>query len=222
MPSLVRSRHWFTQVDGPMEFCKQKLLMLGVELETALAVHHVGKKGDNPHFHMISTHTKEIQKQSWDLKLKKLFGVSGAQYSSKVWDANLATEGAGTYLFHEDPENAPILLCKNVSAEQIGELKRVATIINKVVEVNRDKAETKIPAKVLAKWNDDGKPQWGNREIVDYIIRMASQGECYLPKSDFMWKAYIEEIKMKMCDTPDKLNTFIYCTLDRLFPLHRL
>ena len=223
MPSVAVSRHWFTQVDGPREFCEQKLKLLGVELETAIAVYHTGEKGDNPHFHMVSTMSKEIQKQSWDVKIKKMFGVSGSQFSSKVWDANLDSEGAGSYLFHEDPDNAPILLEKNVPAEKIQNLKDIAKVVNKVVAVNREKSSTKIADKVMEKWasstspGKEGIPQWGNHEIVECICRMAKNGECYLPKTDWLWKAYIEEIKLRQVETPAQFDSFVYRTFDRLF-----
>jgi hypothetical protein len=186
-------------------------------METAIAVYHTGEKGDNPHFHLVSTMSKEIQKQSWDVKIKKMFGVSGSQFSSKVWDANLDSEGAGSYLFHEDPDNAPILLLKNVSAEKIQNLKDIAKVVNKVVAVNREKSSTKIADKVLQKWIDSGKPQWGNIEIVECICRMAKNGECYLPKTDWLWKAYIEEIKLRQVETPAQFDSFVYRTFDRLF-----
>jgi len=217
MPSVALSRHWFTQVDGPYEFIKEKLMLLSVELEVALAVYHKGEKGDNPHFHMVSTHSKEIQKQSWDVKLKKLFQVSGAQFSSKIWDANLDSEGAGSYLFHEDPDNAPILLQKGVSADKIQKLKDVAKVVNKVIAVNREKAETKIPMKVMEKWHFSGKPQWGNQDIVECICKMARLGECYLPKTDWQWKAYIEEVKLRQVETPAQFDQFVYNTFHRLF-----
>jgi len=204
-------------VDGPLEFIQEKLQILGVELETAIAVYHVGKNGDNPHFHLCSTASKELQKQSWDTKVKKLFGVSGAQYSSKPWDENLSAEGAGSYLFHEDPENARILLCKNVSEDTIAELRKTAAVVNKVVSAAKDKAETKIPGKVIEKWTDAGYPKWGSREIVRIICTMAHAGECYLPKTDWQWKAYVEEVKLKMCHTPGELDTFIDSTIWRLY-----
>jgi len=217
MPSVVRSRSWFTQVDGPLEFVQQKLALLGVELETAIAVYHVGKNGDNPHFHLCSTMSKELQKQSWDTKIKKMFNVSGAQYSSKPWDENLDSEGAGTYLFHEDPANAPILLCKNVPSDTIAKLKEIASVVNVAVAQSKEKAETKIPGKVIAKWADAGYPQWRNQDIVRIICTMAHNGECYLPKTDWQWKAYIEEIHLKMCHNAEQLDTFVNRTFDRLF-----
>jgi len=217
MPSIVRSRHWFTQVDGPLDHLKQKLAILGVELEVAIATYHIGEKGDNPHMHLCSTMSKELQKQSWDTKIKKLFGVSGPKFSSKPWDQNLDGEGAGTYLFHET-DTAQILLQKNVSDETVQNLRNLAKVVNKVVAAAREKAETKIPGKVLEKFHECGdKRVWTNQEIVETICTMAKEGQCYLPKSDWMWKAYIEEIKLKMGSTKEDFEHFVRSTYSRLY-----
>lgn len=217
MPSVAKSNHWFVRVNGTQEFLAQKLCILSVETTLLLGVHHVGGKGENSHCHFVLSTAKDLQKQSFDVKLKKIFGVSGnGEYSSKPWDGVLDTEGAGTYLFHESIES-PILIQKGISAEQLEKLKATAQLVNKVVEANRQKAETKIPMKVLEKWIASGKEFWNDQQIVFTICHMARAGECYLPKGDFQWKAYVEEIKMKMCESPEEFNKFCFETYQRLY-----
>jgi len=216
MPSVAKSVHWFVRVDGPQEFLKEKCLLLGVHCTKMISVFHQGKKGENPHCHFLCSTKDELQKQSWDVKLKKLFGVSGNGYSSKPWDGELVKEGAGTYLFHESLDS-PILSNLNVSAEEIEQIKATAQLVNKVIAANREKAETKIPGKVILKWFDLGFPSWIEKDIVEVICTMARDGECYLPKSDFQWKAYVEEIKLKMCTTPAQFDSFVRSTYLRLY-----
>lgn len=216
MPSIVTSDKWFVRIDGPLEFLREKLLLLSVETQLLLAVYHTGKKGEHPHTHFVCSHLKEVQKQSWDIKIKKLFSVSGHQYSSKVWDGRLIDEGAGTYLFHEDTES-PILCKKNVTDDEINAVKKLAKIVNTVVAANKDKAETKIPSKVYQAWISQEKPSWNEGDIVRYICKMAASGECYLPKSDWQWKAYVEETKLKMSETPAQFEQFVQQTLSRLY-----
>lgn len=217
MPSVTKSVNWFVRVDGSQEFLKEKCLLLSVQCLKMISVYHQGVKSENPHCHFLVTLSSELQKQSWDVKLKKLFGVSGNGYSSKPWDGELIKEGAGTYLFHESIDS-PILCALNVSAEEIEKIKTTAQLVNKVIAENREKAETKIPMKVLAKWADSGSPDdWTDSTIVRTICEMARVGECYLPKSDWMWKAYIEEVKLKMCKTPKDFDYFVSSTYNRLF-----
>jgi len=217
MPSIAKSSNWFIRVDGPQEHLKEKITLLSVHTIRCLAVFHLGKKGEHPHVHICCTAITELQKQSWDVKIKKIFGIEKAHnYSSKVWDGNLDSEGAGTYLFHESSDS-PILCTKGVSEETLQGLRTQSQIINKVVEINRLKAETKIPGKVIEKWIAADKPEWSEVHLVRTICEMARDGECYLPKGDFQWKAYIEEIKLKMSDTPDKFYAFARDTFNRLY-----
>jgi len=216
MPSVAKSSNWFVRVDGSQEFLKEKCLLLSAQCVKMISVFHQGKKAENPHCHFLCSTDGDLQKQSWDVKLKKLFGVSGNGYSSKPWDGNLIEEGAGTYLFHESIDS-PILCSKDVSAEEIDKIKSTAKLVNKVIEANRQKAETKIPAKVIEKWQASGEDIWHDQRIVTCICEMARDGECYLPKGDFQWKAYVEEVKLKMCKTPEDFNNFARGTYMRLY-----
>lgn len=220
MPSIARSVNWFVRITAPQEFVKQKLQLLSVECVKLIAVYHQGEKGDNPHVHFCCTVLKELQKQSWDTKIKKMFDVSGnAQFSTEVWDGDLNRESgcAGSYLFHEGLDS-PVLAIKGISAEELEEIKATAKLVNKVIAANREKASTKIPDKVIAKWVADQKNPWDDYAIVKCICALARDGECYLPKSDWQWKAYVEEIKLKMCKNPDEFSQFTYNTYVRLFP----
>lgn len=216
MPSIVKSPAWFVRVDGPMEFLQEKCKILSVECVKILAVYHSGKTGENPHCHFVCTVLKEIQKQSWDVKIKKLFDVKGTQYASKVWDGNDTTEGAGTYLFHES-ETSPILCRKGYSDEALVLLKAEAVLINKVIAKSQEKASNRIPILLLKIWEEAGKPDWSPYDIVCQIVHMSARGECYLPKGDFIWKNYVEEIRLAMSDTPEKIQAFANRTYDRIF-----
>jgi len=217
MPSIAKSKTWFIRVDGPKEHLQEKVTMLSTWTTVCLAVFHLGKKGEHPHGHICCKSSTELQKQSWDVKIKKIFGIEKAHnYSSKVWDGNLDTEGAGTYLFHES-EDSPILCSKGVAPEVIETLRSQAKIINKVIDANRQKAETKIPGRVIDYWRLQGKPDWTEIDLVTRLCEMARDGECYLPKGDFQWRAYIEEIKLKMAETPQQFNGFVNSTYQRLY-----
>ena len=216
MPNTSASKYWFVRIDGPREYLSTRVQLLSVECTLMLAVFHTGRSGENSHMHFCCVTNKEIQKQSWDVKIKKIFDVSKrSDYSSKVWDGRLVDEGAATYLFHESIDS-PILCSKGVTEDQMSGIQRIAHTVNIVVANAKQKAETKIPGKVLQGWRDAGKPEWDTNEIVRFIVTMAQAGECYLPKSDFQWKAYIEEVKLGMCESPADLNSFISRTIYRL------
>lgn len=215
MPNVQTSDMWFVRIDGPYEYLYSKCQMLSLQAHKMLSVMHHGEKGDNPHCHIVIQMTSVLQKQSLDVKLKKIFDVSGSAYSSKLWDGVIDQEGAGTYLFHED--DAEILCKKAISDEEVVKLRTLANQINKVIAVNRQKAETKIPGKVIHKWIEQGKPKWDEMYIVYAICEMARDGSCYLPKGDFQWKAYVEEVKLKMCETPDEFFQFQRNTYTRIY-----
>lgn len=217
MPSVQKSCSWFSRIDGPKEHLTAKLQILAVETTTCLAVFHLGQNGEHPHVHICCTVLKELQKQSWDTKIKKLFDIDKKHnYSSKVWDANLDSEGAGTYLFHESVDS-PLLCTKGVQPETLEALKSQAKLINKVIENNKQKAETKIPGKVLEVWEAQGKPDWSEIDIVYCICAIARDGGCYLPKSDYLFKAYVEEVKLRMSTTPQQFDKFCRDTYQRLY-----
>ena len=118
-----------------------------------------------------------LQKQSVDLRLKKLFDVNGnKEYSSKIWDGNIDGEGAGSYLFHEDDyTDEDILANKGYGSEKIDKLKAINKKVKEVVAINKQKASTKLVDKALLyrDWETDRKSTRLNSSH-EFVSRMPS------------------------------------------------
>ena len=121
----LRSRYWFVRSDGAEEFLRQKCgeLSRWIDVEAVLAVYHVGGSKENPHCHAVIQLGSEPQKQSFDKRIKGLFGIEKrSQYSTKVWDG-LRDAGAASYMFHE--AEARVLVSKDGPKRNLMLLKRL-------------------------------------------------------------------------------------------------
>jgi len=155
-----------------------------------LVVSHLGTKTEKQHVHCLIELSQPLQKQSVDKRYKKLFGVSGADYSSKQWDGDMGA-GAGSYLFH-DPL-ATIMVQKGFTDDEVKEFQRLNADIQKVVEVNKQRASGRCVERVLNKIGDE---HWSREQIATQLINDIHEGVMYEP-GDYVLKRYIEEIYMK-------------------------
>lgn len=190
MPSVAKSFAWFVRVDGTHEWLKERVkVMLGwIDLVTLLACLHVGEKKDNPHVHFVIRLSSELQKQSFDVRIKKVFqGVSGSAYSSKPWDGG---ESACAYMFHESDD----VVCgnKGYGEDDIARFRALNDATQKVIEVNKAKASGRIVDRVL----QEATSEWTKVEIARKMMTMIRDGEFYEP-GDYVLKRYIEEVYMK-------------------------
>jgi len=188
MPSIKRSNSWFVRVDYPRAEvdAKMKLILGWIDLEKVLGVFHIGKTGENPHFHMILTLKSELQKQSLDTRFKNMFSVKGSQYSSKPWDGKA---GAGSYLFHEDKHD--IVVNRGYSVEDLAEFKRLNEEVKKVVEVNKERGTGRAVQRIIDKASSD----WTRRQIFDEIMDAIRVGDMYHP--GFRMSAVVDEVYIK-------------------------
>lgn len=189
MPSVGTSSSWFVRIDGPHEFLKDKVKVVSgwIDTKRVLGCLHEGDKKDNPHVHFVIELTRELQKQSFDVRLKKLFGVSGTSYSSKIWDGG---DGACGYMFHESDDS--VCINKGFSDEDIERFRELNKATQKVIAVNKEKASGRVVNRVLAEANSE----WSKADIARKLITMIREGDMYEP-GDFMLKRYIEEIYCK-------------------------
>lgn len=190
MPSVKRSQLWFVRVDYPRQEVQDKVkkMLEWIDLEKILAVFHNGSTGENPHFHAIITLKSDIQKQSFDVRVKNIFSVKGSQFSSKIWDGKSA---AGSYLFHEDTHD--IIANRGYSQDDISELKRLNQEVKKVVEINRERGTSKSVQRIIDAVGQDATRE----EIFHKIMDEIRDGGMYHP--GFRLSAVIEEIFIKCC-----------------------
>lgn len=220
MPNAqVTSKHWFIRITKPhlelmSSLYRSKVELVDGKLQLAqtmddltwwmadhsriLVVSHVGEKTEKEHVHCLVELSEPKQKQTVDKRYKRECGVSGPDYSSKVWDGDMGS-GAGSYLFH-DP-TARILVNVGFTDEQIENFRRLNQEVQKVIEVNKQRASGRCVDRLLNAIVDSGR-NWTRVEIARRLITDIKEGVMYEP-GDYVLRRYIEEIYSKQLQGND-------------------
>lgn len=180
--------------DGTEEFLRQKCgeLATWIDVKAVLAVYHVGDSKENPHMHAVVETSSEIQKQSWDVRIKKLFGIEKrSQYSTKIWDG-VRDAGAASYMFHE--KDAPILARKGWTDDELVTAKKACETVQKVVAMNKERASTKLVDKALDHFKGSDPSRF---DVLEWMLLECRDGGSYYPGT-FMLKKYVEEVLLKL------------------------
>lgn len=197
MPSIQKSNKWFFRITLAHETVKLlwsdalKTVKL-IDMERCLIVSHIGNKTEKEHVHGIIELSKLLQKQSFDVRLKSIFNVSGADYSSKIWDGGME-HGAGSYMYH-DP-NATEIYCKGFTDSELNTFKQCNQQIQTIVEENKSRASGRCVERTLKSIQESNRI-WTRKQIAYKLledIRNDAMYEC----GDFVLRKYIEEIYSK-------------------------
>jgi len=208
MAKAVLSSTWFCRVDGVSEFLKSKMPQLAEQSVRLLAAYHLGEKKDNPHMHFVIQLYRPVQKQSFALRVKELFGIEKkTQYALEVWDGQDG-HGACSYLFHE--ESAVILHNKSFSDDQIETAKLANDAVQRVVTINKAKASTKLIEKAANHFLNN---EFSKVNCIEFMLQAIKDGEHYHP-GEFMLKRYTEEIEVRMCNN---IRSLAYSVAARLW-----
>lgn len=208
MPSTQKSDKWFFRVTLSHETVKVlwesalKTIKL-IDMERCLIVSHIGAKTEKEHVHGIINLSKVLQKQSFDVRLKSIFNVSGADYSSKSWDGNME-HGAGSYMYH-DP-NATEIYCKGFTQDERDKFRECNQQVQAVVEENKSRASGRCVERTLELIKQSNR-QWTRKEILRTLledIRSDRMYEC----GDFILRKYLEEIYAKQL-TDDQWSQYV-------------
>lgn len=219
--SKVESARWFVRINGEESFLRQKCGELSQWVNTVNlhAVFHKGGKGENPHVHYIHTYEKELQKQTYDLKIKKLFGVVGTSYSTKPWDGEF--NGAGSYLYHEEEDiDNPVAVFANKGFEEvhINAMKEYAKQWRVVIVEKQQKASMKLEERAMQHFENggcDGNPVT-LEDIWFFMWHLIRNGECYNPGEHHLRKYALAVFAKYGSD--NGWNTFVSNSFERAFP----
>lgn len=157
---------------------------------------------------MLLQLTSELQKQSLDVRIKTLFGVKGADYSSKPWDG---ADAAGGYMFH-DVEYISIAN-KGFTDEEIKRYIDLNQKTQKVIAINKEKGANKNVEAVLEIFKND-KPS--KIEVATEFLRRVREGLMYDP-GDWKLKSMTEEVLMKLCKNNEEFEVYCFTRLSNLF-----
>ena len=203
MPSIAKSSLWFVRITAPHAFLLPKLKEFSnqIDCKRMLAMLHIGDSKENPHCHFTIEMTSTLQKQSFDVRLKKHFDITAkTEYSSKVWDG---TDQPNIYMYHEEGD---AVVAKGYSSLELDTFKKSSQIITKQVEYTKEKSSNKLLDKLMADINSDTTLQ----EIVELALDKIHSSETYHP-GDFRLKAICTDayIKSRRKEDWGKLKTQI-------------
>lgn len=199
MSKSQKSKTWFVRLDGAEEYLRQKCgeLATWIDVKAVLAVYHVGGSKENPHIHALIELSSELQKQSFDKRVKKLYGIEKrSQYSTKVWDG-VRDAGASSYVFHET--EAKVVFNKGWTDVELEAAKASCAAVQKVVALNKERASTKLVDKAVEHFNGQAPTRY---EILSWMLHECREGNSYYPGT-FMLKKYVEEVQLKLTDKHD-------------------
>lgn len=186
-----RSLQWFIRITAPWEHIEVKYtLMRGwLDYKSSAIGYHIGSKTGKAHAHIALVLTTELQKQSLDTRVKKLFDVKGSDYSSKLWDGS---KKALSYLHHD--KSGKVEYNMELSDTDKKEINDLVTVYDDIVTTAKGKASYKCVDVVLEAIKESGKV-WTTREIATYIFRGVRAGKWHPPGS--MMERYVDEIRIK-------------------------
>ena len=197
--SKVVSDKWFVRVDGEESFLRQKCEEVAKWNSTVVfhAVFHVGGRGVNPHVHFIHMENKSVQKQSYDLVIKKRFNVVGTSYSTKPWDGKY--DGAGSYLYHES-NDSPVMGSAGLEEIHILSMKESATRWRAIVVEKKAQASVTLIDRTLQHFKEMtesyaqvGKvPEISHKKIWRELHRIVREEKIYMPSTGIMRKYSID------------------------------
>lgn len=180
-----------------MDGYKQKMMNLTVnpDYTSLIAVKHLGKSGENEHYHMVVK--TDVKAQAFRVRMKNVFNsAKGNQHMSiKNWDGNI---DAISYLFHEDREGyaTPIIARKEVSDETIEKAKRRNNDVQTKIAQAKGRASWTIEEELLENYIKT-KQSPNLHEIARDIVLHALRMDKYVP-NDFLLKAMASKIQFKL------------------------
>lgn len=192
MPSTTKSKLWFIRITAPHELLKTKLpdLKGWIDLEKMAIGYHIGTKTKKEHIHIALELKTELQQQSINLRMKKLFGVERSDYASKIWDGSLK---AISYLYHDEKGEVEFYKME-LTPEQITEVQGTVQIYKEITTNAKLKAANRMPDKIIEEIKASGE-KWGIRKVLKRIIDGIESNEWYPPGP--MMERYIQEIMIK-------------------------
>jgi len=145
-----------------------------------VAVKHVGKKGDNPHYHMvIRTDTKP---QTFRVRMKTAFpdGKGNSHMSISPWDGD---DKALSYLFHEEQgdDTAEILRWDGIPRERIDFFRNMNQDVQVKVAEAKKKSSHLLWENALQHFKRN--PPQHYKDVAQFMVVDALRNDKYVPQA---------------------------------------
>lgn len=195
MPSVSRSKTWYVRITAPHEHivAKYASLKVMVDWKSSFMGLHVGSRSGAQHAHIALELTSELQKQSIDERMRKLFQVDRSNYSSKPWDRN---PDALSYLYHDKA----VIIYNDMGVDEVS-LKAKNASVQVVVEEAKKRASCKVVDSCLQAIEDSGYI-WSIDRILRYILHKVQTEGMHHPQHQI--GAYVRMINLRQGNEDDK------------------
>lgn len=192
-----KATHWCVRVTAPWEHIeiKYKEVQGWIDYDNSAIGYHIGGKTKKAHAHIVLQLKSVLQKQSLDTRMKKLFDVKGADYSSKPWDGD---KKALSYLYHD--KSGKVEINMEMSEETKKEISNLVEVYDEIVTTAKGKASYKCVDTVLEEIKSS-EQLWKPRQIVRRILMGVRAGKWHPPGA--MLERYVDEILIKQGNDDD-------------------
>jgi len=192
MPSTKESAQWFIRITAPHSHLRAKVTELKgqIDIKRMAIGYHTGSKTNKEHVHIALEMLKAVQQQSINKRIKKLFEVSGADYSSKIWDGS---HKVLSYLYHDESGTVEYFKME-LTADEEAEIKRTHEVYKEIVQTAKARASTRIPERILIEIEESGE-KWTIRRILTRILTGVHKNEWYPPGPQM--ERIVQEIRIK-------------------------
>jgi len=175
---------------------KVRALVLPTEYTAVLAVKHNGTGGENPHYHVVIR--TSVKPQAFRVRMKTTFsdGKGNEHMSIKAWDGD---NKALSYLFHEEPDCAPIAL-KNIN--DLDKIREQNKEVLKGVAKSKDKSSHKLLDIATEHFKALKQKRVGDVEIARFMFLHALRNDKYPPQA-WLCKAMVIMVQFRLLDGSD-------------------
>ena len=204
---MKTSTMWWIRITAPHEHIKAKVPAVKgwIDYSCSMIAYHSGDtEVENPHCHIALKMTSSLQKQSLDVRIKKLFDVAGSQYSCVPWDGD---KQVLRYCYHEQAEGKSSEVLhdmKDLTPADVEQLRSESKIITKAVNEAKATAGFKVIDYVLDKIKSSGTKMEAY-EIGWEIQKVVFKGLFHEP-GDYNMEKYINEILCRQCENETELE----------------
>lgn len=192
MPGIKESAQWFIRITAPHTLLEAKVREMKewIDIKRMAIGYHTGNRTGKEHIHIAIELLKALQQQSINKRVKKLFGVTGSDYSSKIWDGS---HKVLSYLYHDEKGKVEYFKME-LTPEELTEIQRTHEVYKEIVTTAKQKASNRIPERILEEIKEGGE-KWSMRQIIRRILEGVNKDEWYPPGQ--MMERYVQEIMIK-------------------------
>lgn len=197
MPSTKESSQWFIRVTAPHSHneTKLKLLKENIDVKRMAIGYHTGDKSKKEHVHIAIEFIKSVQQQTINKRIKLLFEVAGADYSSKVWDGS---HKVLSYLYHDEKGKVEYHKME-LTPEELALIDQTKDVYKDIVQTAKAKATNRIPDRILEEIKTS-EHIWTMSQIIRRILVGVKDNEWYPP--GMQMERIVQEIRIKQ--DPDR------------------